>query len=247
MKKAIIALIIGVIVIGLVGNVSAEIEVTSPTFFEKILNLLRTSQFTIVGQDNHADVLPHYISGMSGTQEDYYFKVQQGTSFYKSTSTTRNYCGGNSGLWNVFASDTPNSGIGIPRFEMIDEVEFRCSSAECQVQLYCMPYVYPPTESSCDSWGATKGYSAGQVSLDTKSAVDSYMPLKDIDGNSLSSYKYCKVICTGEPITCWRIEGSSCSSRTYDCSYETYPNCPDTYPYNSESECKGNIEEEEEK
>ncbi len=39
----------------------------------------------------------------------------------------------------------------------------------------------------------------------------------------------------------WRINGNQCEKRTYTCGYETYPNCPSTQIYTSESQCNANI------
>lgn len=255
-KLSLFVLVLGIVIL-LIGTTLATAPMSSttgtnkaipvvnpPTWWEKLIHLFSIQMFTIVGQDNHADVYPRcvQVSGFTSvcSGNTAYVTVPAGTTFQSLTTSTRSLCGGKSGLWNIYAVQ---GGTLYKRWENIDATEWTCSSTndECRAELYCMPYIYPPTESSCDTWGATIGYSSGQVSLATKTETDPYMPLKDLSGNTISTYTYCNVLCTGDPITCWQPQSEGiCTSRTYDCSYGTYPNCPSGY-YTTKSECESHL------
>lgn len=114
----------------------------------------------------------------------------------------------------------------VPVKEYKDSVNIMCGSTQtqCIVQMYC----------NCDAECPATPCPSGSECL-TSTQADPYIPL------NFASWTYCSASCTGSPITCWRIEGSSCASRTYTCDYETYPNCPTSYPYTSYSQCQSNI------
>jgi hypothetical protein len=243
MKKAISIIVLTLLLLSTVAFfASAEEEsiiVPPATLWERIKVLFSTFQFTIVGQDNHADDYPRFVPGMVGVPTDYHFIVDKGTGFEVPAWETRQFCNGKSGLWNVFAGWTP-------MFEAIDNINFDCDVQPCRVQLYCMPYLYPPTQTNCDNWGKDQGYEIGSVVRRTKNQLDPHMPLYKFEGTThtlQTSYIYCDATdaCTGPPITCWRVENSECVSRNYDCTYTTYPNCPSTYPYTSKAQCEGTI------
>ena len=210
---------VGIILVMLMMNfVVAEEVAEKPTIWETIRSYF-IDPFTIVGQDVGASVYP-----------DESWDVQPGETFDKSASS---YCSSGQGLFNVAVWN----GVYVPKWENKDRTVFTCGSQnqKCIVDLYCInpPNSFCSSDSDCGS-----GYEC-----ETKSAVDPYMPLKDIYGNTITSYSFCTPTeaCTGSDITCWQISGNVCQSRTYDCNYQTYPNCPTTWAYTSLSECEGEI------
>jgi len=227
LKQVVIAGIVGILLIQCVFLVSAQ-EVEPPNFFDKLLRLFSESSFTIVGQDNHASVNP---------DETWY--INPSATFSKTKSQTNSLCNGNSGFYNVFAR-LPNDNTWYERFELIDDITVSCvsSNQDCIIELYCMPYDYPPSNTDCNSW------ESGSQSA-TKTATDPLMPLLDFYGDPINTYTYCTEGCTGNPITCWRVNGDECQSRQYSCGYETYPNCPTSWSYTSRTTCEDNIPSED--
>jgi hypothetical protein len=137
-----------------IGMASAQVDKTdfsSTSLWDKI--------FTIIGQDTNADVY---------AAETY--TVNYGETFTKSTAQTRTLCNGNSGLWDVF--DIQGTSWN-KAYEGIDYINYKCptyNSGGCVFELYCMPYIYPPTNSICDDW--QNGYVKKP-----KTEMDQYMAL----------------------------------------------------------------------
>jgi len=206
--------IILILALALLPIISAQVVADKPTFFEQIKAFFSES-FSIVGEDRHCS-----------TYEDREWIVQPSSSF---TANADDYCSSGYGLFDVFVDNY------VARFEMKNRVEFLCGSQNqrCIVQLYCCPQGECSSNSDCNS-----GYTC-----ESKTATDPYIPLIDLSGNPINSYRYCEAIqgCTGTPITCWREESGNCVDRTYDCDYSTYPNCPSSYPYTSQSSCQADL------
>lgn len=172
--------------------------------------------FTIVGQLQSSSTYP-----------DRTWDVLPGQFFEKDASA---YCSSGHGLFNVYINNY------IPLFEQSDMLKFTCQSdsQKCIAGVYCTPYGFPETQQDCD-----QRYPGSHLATSTQ--TDQYMPFVDINLQPITSFKYCdQSACTNQPpITCWASNsaGSNCDSRTYDCTYETYPNCPTTRKYTSQSSC----------
>lgn len=206
----------------LVGTISAQEEIPTVGSLEEGFNLiswlkhtLNIQSFTIVGQDRYCDVYP---------KKTIYFD-QWDLMDVKAPDGGCSYA-----LINLF--DQTWNTIG----EYKDELNFYCGDTSgCIAEIYCCPHPECTSDSQCTSWEGTGS------ECTTRYAVDPYMPLKDENNNVVASYNYCTPQCTGSDINCWREEGGVCVLRTYNCGYETYPNCPTTYPYTSEPACKADL------
>lgn len=194
------------------------LEAQAPTFWETLTSLFSPNTFTIVGQD--------WLASQNPDRE---IEVSPGASFSGVAST---YCSSGHALFDVFVNNY------VPRWENKDFTSFVCgaSNSRCIVQVYCVPHADCSSDSDCASW---KG--AGSKCT-TKTATDPYMPLRDSNGNLISSYKICTAPCTGTAKHCWRIgSGNTCEEAIYNCDYITYPNCPSTFSYTSLSSCQSAI------
>lgn len=235
------------------------VKVTGPTFWERIVNLFRTEEFTIVGQDRLCDTEPLMRSGGDRAQITYlargkwlgYWQFDSGTvAGGNSMWEASNFCGSGHGLFDVYCQTNalaPVTDLGTPRFENQDSFYFNCLSAaqggtcaHCNVELYCCP----------EDCGAGDACPSGGTCT-TKIATDPYMPLRIPGSNTpLTSYKYCvSGSCSGSK-TCWRIGSSNtCESTTYSCTYSNFDkinaDCGSGYSgyfiYNSEADCKSGI------
>ena len=235
-KTAYLGIIIIILMSLTVSNVSAikttdeEVPFSFSSWFKHTFNI---GTFTIVGQNQNCDVYckPHP-------------SATRGTTLYFNNGDLMNvdasdYC--QYGLIDVYLGG-PTNFWSYPWREFRDEFSAWCGSSRgCTVEVYCCNHPECSSDSQCESW---KGEGSRCV---TKYEVDPYMPLSDSQHNTIDHFNYCTDACTGPPITCWRISGDTCESRTYTCGYETYPNCPLTYPYTSQAECEADIVEPEPK
>jgi len=257
---------VNVLLIGIVlalmlvaGNVIAQGEfpdsprvvAEAPNLWEKIVNFFSAQTFTIVGQDRGCDTEPFYKSGQTiyfarGFTLGYWSFDSGTTAGGSSQYTASAVCSSGHALFDVYCQTNPFASVGqlgTPRFEMKDSFYFSCSSncAKCNVEVYCCP-------DDC----AVDGICSTGEECVTKLQTDSTMPLIDLYGNTITSYKYCKEIqgCTGPDKTCYRIGSSNtCESATYSCDYSTYQEIINTdcvsgagsYIYGSEGECTANI------
>lgn len=238
-----ITLVIALLIFSMMSVNAQSLTIPQPTLWEKIKAFFGTTTFTIVGQDTQASVNP-----------DQTFTVDSGASFSKFTSQTQAYCNGHSGLYDIFRT---SGGVNnVPYYEAIDFVEFNCGTwnTECMVQLYCLPYSYPPTDATCNSWRSGYTLTSNYDKTDGSPLVDPTMPLYNFNTQQIiTQYFYCKAPtqCTGADKTCWRkkADGTTCESATYNCDYSTYnsivsSNCASgarTYTFGSQSSCTGSL------
>lgn len=232
--------------------VSAEIVAEAPTFWEKISAFFRSATtFTIVGQDTQADEWNYCRTGqICYTYQGHNlgrWDVQPGELFVRYDADTQAMCNGHSGLYHIWKIQGTSR---VPFYEGIDYVEFRCGTynTRCEVELYCMPYDYPPTDSICNSWKSGYEKVSNYDKPDDAYIQDPIMPLYDF-GNQVQilEYFYCAAPQSCEEqskpdINCYGKNGQGgCDHRIYDCTYTTYPSCPTTYPYTSLGACTGAI------
>jgi hypothetical protein len=209
------------LMIFLVGTISAqEIPATSgnaPLNFNSwFKHTFGIQDFSVCGQDRNCDV---------------YAKK---TLTFTPTSTNKNilmdinvdsYCSSGYGLIDLFENDFAH-----PVYEFKDEMRYYCSSvSKCIVEVYCCPHGECSSDSNCESWEGSGS------ECKTSYKDDPYIEYE------FSSYKYCTPKCSGSDITCWGDREGTCVSRTYDCGYETYPNCPTSYSYTSKSSCESSL------
>jgi len=227
--KNIKAIIIGIVFLLLVGTMTSIkaqdeeiiLNVEGFNFISWFRHTFGLQDYSIIGQNRKCD---EYVR----TGNTLYF--DKGDRIYIEAS---DYCSPGYGLIDIF------DGIWNPLIEFKDSVPgLNCYDDDgCIAEVYCCPNDECTSDSQCESW---EGSGSECIVIDPANNVD---PLIDYWDNQ---YSYCTDIseCTGPDITCWREESGVCVSRTYECWYGTYPNCPTTYHYTSKSECEADIEEE---
>jgi hypothetical protein len=264
MRILITSLILALFIVGTIGIVSAQTEqqriedfvqkelsenpnaptlkIEEATLWERIKNLFSVTKFTIVGQDRKCSVNPDHISWVNKRGDSY--SISGGIC----TIIDNPPFGVNQSLFNVY-THSAISDTWVKRYELIgdDTMEILfCDAYRCKYEIYCCPHPECTSNSQCEIWEAPGS------TCETKEEVDPWMPLKQITAYSFEyggystledvlSYNYCVPGCIGAPIECWQIYNNVCQKATYACNYETYPNCPVTWPYTSESQCKAAI------
>jgi len=223
LNKKVLFLLVGILLISNIlsadiltpdQNAIKSIGVNDSSF--NFLNFFRnivSQEYTIVGQARSCDT----------TRPAKTLSYSYGDLM---TIKSSSYCSNNYGLLDMFDKKYNEYG------EFKGSMNLYCGDSDgCLVEVYCCPHAECSSDSNCESWVGTGS------ECETKRAVDPYLPLLDSSLNPITSFKYCTSSCTGDSISCWHINSGVCESRTYDCSYGTYPDCPSSYPYTSLSKC----------
>ena len=217
-KKYAEVFIIGMLIllVGAINLVSAEEIESIPenisfNFMSWFQHTFGIQDFSIAGQERHCDIYPEKTLYFTTNGQNVMMDID-----------VADYCSSGRGLIDLFTNNWN------PFKEYKDSVTRYCGFAydQCIAEIYCCDHDECSRDSQCEDWEGPG--SECEISYEDD-------PIIDYD---FSSYKYCTSGCTGSDITCWREEGGVCVSRTYDCSYGTYPSCPTTYKYTSKSQCE---------
>ena len=219
MKKILGLIIVSILMLSIVGTISAEEIESIPenipfNFMSWFQHTFGIQDFSIAGQERHCDVYP---------KKTLYFYTN-GKNIMMDIDAS-DYCSSGHGLIDLFTNNWN------PFREYKDSVTRYCGFIydKCIAEIYCCDHDECSKDSQCEDWEGSGSECKRSYEKD---------PYIDYD---FSSYKYCTVGCSDSDITCWREEQGSCVSRTYDCSYGTYPSCPTSYKYTSKSKCEASL------
>ena len=162
--------------------------------------------------------------------------LSSGESVYAKAST---YCSSKHGLFDVFIKGLTPWLEFSDNFDGTDGLTCGAGSGPCNVQLYCCAHSEPSSSSDCRSW-------IGQDSVKKTASCVSWQAGYKCTANGVTENKIPYIYdsfyyCTSPSVTCWYVEGSSCSKRVY----AGLSSCPASYQgntlYSSESTCLKNI------
>ncbi len=247
MRILITSLILALFIVGTMGIVSAQEEIPTkidgidviviekPTLWETIKSFFSTTDFTIVGQDRKCSVTPDWVWGGKLFSEGEAVLIS-GMECKAPSILIENppFPDSEEALYNVYSSS--DGFTWTKKFEISStEAYFYCNYDYCKIEIYCCPHPECISDSQCKLWEGTGS------TCEIKTEVDPWMPLKDREGNIIGSYNYCAPLCVGASIECWQLYQDTCQKTTYSCNYETWPDCPPSWPYTSKSQCEVGI------
>lgn len=214
MKNAAI-LLIGLLLISLVGTVSAQdtdvaYSNASPlqVFLNNLAHSFNIGPFSVVGDSRSC--------GTTGGDYNQEWTIQSGGSFSKTVSETSSLCGSGGGLYDVFTQ-------GWNKFmEYKDATNIYCSTGPCNIQLYCCPKKECKLPSDCSGGVCTT------VDCTLISGTSGYKCPGEAMPYYTNYYSYCTTLATK---TCYYKSGTICRTRTYTSSL--FPNSCESYKYNS--------------
>ncbi len=214
MKKLFSLIIFGILVLSLVGTISAqeEIEVNQDVPFSLsswFKHLFGIQDFSIVGDYRQCD---RYAKKT--------FTYELGDAM---SVNAADYCGSGHGLINFY------TGGWNPVLELKDKVSISsCNVPPCQIEVYCCDFDECNRDSDCEMWYGTGSECKSKLANDPNINY------------AYSTFSYCTEP-SGIEVTCWYASNGACESRTYLGDVSCPATYMGINLHDSKSICEGNI------